>query len=198
MLHINCVFFCFLIVDLQAGNEQFGAHQQEGSPGRGSEEESDDDERNRRRDKRRKRKKRRRDEKDRHDKHDRVCSISTEKHWKTLKFISCQGISCMLQILLQKKRKKPSKYVDHDNVNDYPNQESGGWKGYHSPPGPYDSPRGDSDPYEDYYGSPNRRQRGGYQGDKSPSGPYESPYDSPPGPYDSPEDDDGPPRSKKR
>ena len=121
-----------------------------------------------------------------------------KKHRTTLKFISCQRISCMLQFLLQKKRKKPSKYVDHDNVNDYTNQESGGWKGYHSPPGPYDSPRGDSDPYEDYYGSPNRRQRGGYQGDKSPNGPYESPYDSPPGPYDSPEDDDGPPRGKKR
>ena len=83
----------------------------------------------------------------------------------------------------QKKRKKP-KYHDHDNVNDYPSQDD--WKAYGSPLGPYDSPRGDSDPYEDYYGSPNRRdQRGGYQGGSSPPGPYDNPYESPPGPYDS-------------
>ena len=48
-------------------------------------------------------------------------------------------------ISLQKKRKKPSKYVDHDNVNEYPGQENVGWKGYNSPPGPYDSPRGESE-----------------------------------------------------
>ena len=106
--------------------------------------------------------------------------------------------------------------MDYDNVNEYSSHNRGdgaGWGGgggggggggYRSPPGPYDSPHGDSDTYEDYYGGgPNNKQqgappRGSYHG-SSPPGPYDNnPYDSPPGPYDSPSDEEGGPRAKKK
>ncbi len=215
---------------------------QEGSPGRGSEEDSEDEDR-RRRDRRKKRKKRRRDEKER-DRHDKVQCHPLHSSDKTFFFhflkqlenigvLQVEGLratmralagNCHLQLsrlfALQKRRKK-SKYTDLDNVGGRGENWGGGYGG--SPPGPYDSPTGggESDPYDDYYGSPGggRRgsggggtgprggtsggRRGGHHGGGgggagSPPGGYDNPYDSPPGPYDSPSDEEGGPPRKKR
>ena len=93
-------------------------------------------------------------------------------------------------------QKKKKKYVDHDQVEEYPAELDTAnmpWTG---------SFRGRNPP--EFFRSSSKHRPTSYDDldnpDHSPPGPYDSPYDSPPGPYDSPSDEDefGPPPKLQR